>query len=72
MDVNYFKKELAHILETSIDNVSMEDELDKFETWDSLAMMTFVVFFRDKTVKELDPMKVSKCLKVSNLLELLK
>lgn len=52
MDVNYFKKELAHILETSIDNVSMEDELNKFETWDSLAMMTFVVFLETKLQKK--------------------
>ena len=46
----------------------MNDELNKFKAWDSLAMMTFVVVFRDKTKKEIDPMQVVKCLKVSDLL----
>jgi acyl carrier protein len=72
MDVNYFIKELSNILETSIEEISMDDVLDKFESWDSLAMMSFVILFRDQTKKEIDPMKVLKCSTVSNLFDLIK
>jgi len=71
MDTNNFVSELAYILETSIEEISMNDELNNFRAWDSLAMMTFVVVFRDKTKKEIDPMQVVKCLKVSDLLDLI-
>ena len=71
MDTNNFVSELAFILETSIEEISMNDELNNFRAWDSLAMMTFVVVFRDKTKKEIDPMQVVKCLKVSDLLDLI-
>ena len=72
MDVNYFKKELASILEISIDKLSINDELSKFESWDSLAMMSVVVIFREKSSNEIDPIKVSQCNKVSDLLDLVK
>lgn len=71
MNIDNFISELSHILETSIEDVSMNDELNKFETWDSLAMMTFVVIFRDKVKKEIDPMKIVKCIKVSDLFDLI-
>ena len=71
MNIDNFISELSHILETSIEDVSMNDELNKFETWDSLAMMTFVVIFRDKVEKEIDPMKIVKCIKVSDLFDLI-
>ena len=72
MDTNSFMNELAYILETSADKISMKNDLNKFESWDSLAMMTFVVVFRDKVEKEVDPMKVSKCLKVLDLYGIVK
>jgi len=72
MDVNYFIKELSSILETSVEEILMDDVLDKFESWDSLAMMSFVIMFRDQTQKEIDPMKVLKCSTVSNLFDLVK
>ncbi len=72
MDINYFKKELASILEISIDKLSINDELSKFESWDSLAMMSVVVIFREKSSNEIDPIKVSQCNKVSDLLDLVK
>lgn len=72
MDVNYFKKELAKILEISIDKLSINDELSKFDSWDSLAMMSFVIIFREKSSNEIDPIKVSQCNKVSDLLDLVK
>ena len=71
MDVNYFIKELSNILETSIEEISMDDVLDKFESWDSLAMMSFVIFFRDKTNNEIDPIEVSKCQSISSLFDLI-
>lgn len=71
MNIDNFISELSHILETSIEDVSMNDKLNKFETWDSLAMMTFVVIFRDKVEKEIDPMKIVKCIKVSDLFDLI-
>jgi len=71
MDVNYFLKELSVILEVSIKDVSMKDKLSKFDKWDSLAMMSFVIFFRDKAKNEIDPMKVSKCQSISNLFDLI-
>jgi acyl carrier protein len=70
VDTHNFTSKLAKILETSITKVSMNDELNKFKVWDSLAMMTFVVVFKDEANKELDPMKVAKCLKVSDLYDL--
>lgn len=70
MNTDNFINELAYVLEVSSNEVTMNDELNKFKAWDSLAMMTFVVVFRDKTKKEIDPMQVIKCLKVSDLLEL--
>jgi acyl carrier protein len=70
MNTDNFINELAYVLEVSSNEITMNDELNKFKAWDSLAMMTFVVVFRDKTKKEIDPMQVLKCLKVSDLLEL--
>ena len=70
MNTDNFISELAYILETSVEKISMDDNLNNFSAWDSLAMMTFVVVFRDKTKKELDPMKVVKCSKVSDLFKL--
>ncbi len=70
MNTDNFINELAYVLEVSSNEITMNDELNKFKAWDSLAMMTFVVVFRDKTKKEIDPMQVVKCLKVSDLLKL--
>ena len=70
MNTDNFINELAYVLEVSSNEITMNDQLDKFKAWDSLAMMTFVVVFRDKTKKEIDPMQVVKCSKVSDLLEL--
>jgi acyl carrier protein len=70
MNTDNFINELAYVLEVSSNEITMNDELNKFKAWDSLAMMTFVVVFRDKTKKEIDPMQVLKCLKVSDLLKL--
>ena len=72
MNTNTFLSEMADILETSSEKISINDQLNKFKSWDSLAMMTFVIVFRDKVDKEIDPMKVSNCLKVSNLYDLVK
>lgn len=72
MDSNTFIGEMANILEISSDKISFDDPLNKFKAWDSLGMMTFVVIFRDKVEKEIDPMKVSNCVKVSNLYDLVK
>ncbi len=72
MNTNTFLSEMANILETSSEKISIDDQLNKFQAWDSLAMMTFVVIFRDKVEKEIDPMKVSNCVKVSNLYDLVK
>ena len=71
MNKDEFITELAYVLETPSDKISMDDELNNFKAWDSLAMMTFVVVFRDKVKKEIDPMQVVKCIKISDLLELI-
>lgn len=70
MNKDNFISELAYILETPIDKISMDLQLNNFKAWDSLGMMTFVVIFRDKVEKEIDPTKVAKCLKVSDLFDL--
>tara|TARA_B100001057_G_scaffold412682_1_gene428883 strand:+ start:636 stop:854 length:219 start_codon:yes stop_codon:yes gene_type:complete len=70
MNKDEFITELAYVLETPSDKISMDDELNNFKAWDSLAMMTFVVVFRDKVKKEIDPMQVVKCIKISDLLQL--
>lgn len=70
MNKDNFISELSYILETSTENISINDELKKYTSWDSLAMMTFVVVFREKAKKEIDPMQVVKCLKISDLLKL--
>ena len=70
MNKDEFITELAYVLETPSDKISMDDELNNFKAWDSLAMMTFVVVFRDKGKKEIDPMQVVKCIKISDLLQL--
>ena len=70
MNTDNFIRELAYVLETPIEKISMDVQLNNFKAWDSLGMMTFVVIFRDKVEKEINPMKVAKCSKVSDLFDL--
>jgi acyl carrier protein len=71
IDENIFYDEMSQILEIDKKKIIKDNYLNKFSAWDSLGMMTFIIRFKDKTTKKIDPVSVGKCKKISDLKKLI-
>lgn len=54
MDQRTFIAKMAEILEEDENKVSIDSNLDNFDSWDSLARITFLVFVSDMFKKRID------------------
>tara|TARA_Y100000389_G_C17371134_1_gene469087 strand:- start:573 stop:791 length:219 start_codon:yes stop_codon:yes gene_type:complete len=61
MNSETFYKKLASVLDIEGSKIKDKDELNKFKSWDSLGMMSFVITFKDLTKKKINPVEVGKC-----------
>ncbi len=61
MNSDTFYKKLASVLDMEGKKINDKDKLNKFKSWDSLGMMSFVITFKDLSKKKINPVQVGKC-----------
>lgn len=68
MQIDKLKKELASILE--VDELDENTELRVFGTWDSLAILSVIVFAEDAFGVRLTQKELSECERINDLYDL--
>ena len=69
MTESEFLGEMQNVMDVSKD-VSMDDRLDEYEEWDSLALVTFLSAMRPYTHQKLDTKKVRNAKRIGELYQL--
>ena len=67
MDQITFIAKMAEILEEDENKVSIDSNLDDFDSWDSLARITFLVFVSDTFKKRIDGFLIKEAKTVRDL-----